>query len=108
MAKQVVFIVTTDKDGNAEAQGFCKSHGPLDGQVKSIQYLTDNRVPFEPTVCFEFSGAESKVPVLKVEKVEALATWDIDAVAVLKMEPIKVVVTNGGKGRAGSFVVTCK
>jgi hypothetical protein len=42
MAKQVVFIVTTDEKGSAEAQGYCKSHGPLDGQVVSIQYLTDN------------------------------------------------------------------
>jgi hypothetical protein len=73
------------KTATPKRKAFCKSHGPLDGQVKSIQYLTDNRVPFEPTVCFEFSGAESKVPVLKVEKVEARATWDIDAEAVLKM-----------------------
>ncbi len=107
MAKQVVFIVTTGADGSGEAQGFCKSAGPLDGKVVSIQYLTDNRVPFEPTVSFAFTGADTDVEVLNVEAVEGRQTWNLDG-PELKNEPIKVVVTNGGKGRAGSFVVTCK
>ncbi len=107
MSKQVVFIVNTGAEGTGEAQGFCKSHGPLDGKVREIQYLTDNRVPFEPTVSFEFSGADSKTPVFKAENVDSRETWNLDG-PELKNEPIKVVVTNGGKGRAGSFVVTCK
>jgi hypothetical protein len=107
MVKQVVFIVTTGPDGSAVAQGFCKSSGPLDGPVKSIQYITDNRVPFEPTVSFSFTGADTGVEVLTVESVEGRQTWNIDG-PELKNEPIKVVVTNGGKGRSGSFVVTCK
>lgn len=107
MAKQVVFIVTTGADGSAEAQGFCKSNGPLDGKVASIQYLTDNRVPFEPTVSFSFTGADTGVKVLDVENVDGRQTWSLDG-PVLQNEPIKVIVTNGGKGRAGSFVVTCK
>lgn len=108
MAKQVVFIVNTGSEGTAEAQGFCKSHGPLDGKVVSIQYLTDNRVPFEPTVSFAFTGADTKVEVFSVEGVEGRQTWNIENGPELKNEPIKVVVTNGGKGRSGSFVVTCK
>lgn len=107
MAKQVVFIVTTGAEGTAEAQGFCKSHGPLDGPVKSIQYIPDNRVPFEPTVSFEFSGADSKVPVFTVKEVEGRDEWFPPGSPELVNEPIKVVVTNGGKGRSGSFVVTC-
>ncbi len=107
MSKQVVFIVLTGAEGTGEAQGFCKCHGPLDGKVREIQYLTDNRVPFEPTVSFSFTGADTGVKVFDVEGVDGRQTWNLDG-PELKNEPIKVVVTNGGKGRAGSFVVTCK
>lgn len=108
MSKQVVFIVNTGADGIGDAQGFCKNAGPLDGKVTSIQYLTDNRVPFEPTVSFRFTGADTGVKVLDVEHVDGRQLWAIENGPELNHEPIKVVVTNGGKGRSGSFVVTCK
>jgi hypothetical protein len=63
--------------------------------------------PFEDTVSFVFTGADTEVPVLSVENVDARQTWNIDG-PVLENEPIKVVVTNGGANRSGSFVVTCK
>ena len=106
MAKQVVFLVVTDQDGNAEKDAACAHAGPLSGRVKSIEYITDNRLPFEPTVSFKFSGATSGVEVFSVANVAARATWPLDG-PVLESEPIKVVVTDGGKGRAGTFVVTC-
>jgi hypothetical protein len=46
--------------------------------------------------------------VFKVEGVTGRAEWKFDGTVVLNNEPIKVVVTNGGKDRSGSFIVTCK
>jgi hypothetical protein len=108
MAKQVVFIVTTGEDGKGEGQGFCKMAGPLDGQVVSIQYINDRMATFESTASFVFTGADSGKPVLEVENVDGRQTWNIENGPTLENEPIKVVVSNGGANRAGSFVVTCK
>src|SRR4051794_32437222 len=107
MAKQIVFIATTGADGAAEAQGFCKSDGPLDGPVKSIKYIPDNRLPFEPTVSFKFTGADTGADVFEVKNVAGRDEWNPPGQPVLENEPIKVVVTDGGKGRSGAFVVTC-
>ena len=102
--KQVVFVVNTDKDGNAEYDAKCALRGCLDGKIKSIQYIPDNRLPYDSGVSFSFSGATSGEEVLKVSDVTERTEWNPDA--SLANEPIKVVIENGGKGRSGSFVVT--
>lgn len=100
MPKQAVFIVNTGADGSAEAF----SPPKLNGQVKSIVYITDGRIPYDAGATFVFTGETSGAAVLTVESVDGRATWD--AAGVLKDERLKVAITNGGKGKSGSFVVT--
>ena len=100
MPKQAVFIVNTGADGSAEAF----SPPQLSGPVKSIEYITDGRIPYEAGASFKFTGETSGAAVLEVEGVQGRATWD--ASGVLDNERLRVAITNGGKGRSGSFVVT--
>ena len=100
MPKQAVFIVNTGADGSAEAFSPPKLSGP----VKSIEYITDGRIPYDAGASFTFTGETSKAEVLAVESVDGRAKWD--ASGVLANERVKVVIANGGKGKSGSFVVT--
>lgn len=97
--KDVVFIVNTDAEGKAEVT----APRPLDGRVVKIEYITDNRLPFDPAVKFEFFGAKKNTPIHVAEAVDDRAKWQPSG--VLDNEPIKVIVTGGGKGRSGSFHV---
>ena len=103
--KQVVFVVNTDKDGNADYCASCDVLGGLNGKVKSIQYLADNVIPYEPTIEISFSGAVSGNDILTVSGCERRAEW-VPPDGVLNDEPIRIVIVSGGKGRSGSFVVT--
>ena len=98
--KDVVFLVTTDAEGKAEVD----SPRPLSGRVTKIEYITDNRIPFEPTVSFRFIGATSGNAIHIAADVDDRAKWQ--PAGRLNDEPIKVIVAGGGKGRSGSFHVT--
>lgn len=100
MKKDVVFIVTTGADGNAEVEA---PHA-LDGRISKIEYISDNRIPFEPTVSFQFVGAKSGNPIHAADNVDG--RFKAQPSGQLDNEPIKVIVTNGGRGRSGSFHVT--
>lgn len=103
MHKQCVFLVNTAADGTAEVLSPVR----LSGKLKSITYITDNRVPFDDNVGFAFSS-EGGNAVLMVESVTGRATWTHEdgLEGELKNERIKVAVVGGGKGKSGSFVVT--
>ena len=102
MAKQAVFLVFIGSTGDGEGVSPPKLHG----KIKSIQYITDNRVPFEPTVSFKFTGETSGREILEAVGVAGRQTWEPEG--TLENERIKVSITNGGKGKSGSFVVTCE
>lgn len=105
MSKQVVFFVTTGADGGGEAAGSCKSRGGLVGNVKSIEYITDNRVPFEIKAVADFYVGDAKEPFATVNlegRTEVLINGP-----QFKGEPVRCVVSDAGKGRSGAFVVTC-
>lgn len=98
---QVVFLATTDANGNAEVL----SPPPLSGQIVSIDYITDNRIPYEPGATFAFSGEKTAVDVHEVASVDGRERWEPNNHAPLANERLKVTVTNGGKGRSGSFLI---
>ena len=98
MYKQCVFLVNTGADGSATVLSPCC----LVGQFKSIEYITDGRVPYDAGAQIAFGG-EGREPALTVEA-NGRDTWTPDG--ELKNERLQVTVTNGGKGRSGSFLVT--
>lgn len=103
--KQLVFVVITDKDGNADKSFACSIKGGLSGTVSKVEYITDSRVPFEPKATLKLHAGDSETPFLEAE-LNDRQIWLIDG-PKMSGEPVRCVVTGGGKGRGGSFVVTC-
>lgn len=98
--KQAVFLAYTGASGDGEAY----SPPKLNGTVKRIDYITDNRVPFADGVSFIFSGKDSKREVLTTDAVSGRQSWEPGT--SLENEQIKVAIVGGGQGKSGSFVVT--
>jgi len=103
MAKELVFVVNTDKEGDAVYLARCAQRGGLDGLLKSITYIPDPIIPYAEGVGFAFSIADGG-EVSKVENVTAGQTWDFSG-PEFKGQSFKVVVSGGGEKRSGSFIV---
>lgn len=106
MNKQLVFLARTDRDGNATKDAVCANHGGLSGKVKQVEYLTDNRIPYDAGFSVQITGSLSNAAVFAADDVTGRQTWNIDG-PILDGEPIRVVVSKAGQGKCGSFVVTC-
>lgn len=99
MHKQCVFLVNTGADGSATVL----SPVDLNGTFKSIEYITDRRVPYDAGAKIAFGGEGRETPMLEVEAT-GRDTWTPEG--ELKNEKLQVTITGGGKGKSGSFLVT--
>lgn len=107
MNKQIVFIVQTDENGSGEnSVKRCLKNGALVGKVKQVNYITDNRIPFDPAAKAEFYRGDDKEPFLTL-KLNSRKVERLDSGPVFSSHDIRCVVSDGGSERAGSFVVTC-
>lgn len=107
MNKQLVFLAETGADGGCEKDVQCAHRGGLSGSIIKLEYIPDARVPYESGAAAKFSAANSGAELLSVV-LDGREIWQPEGLPVLVNEPIRVVITNAGKGKSGSFVITAK